>query len=148
MSDRLRREGKRFPGHWALDDAGRPTDDPAVLFAQQPGTLLPAGGIDHGHKGYGLALMIEALTQGLGGFGRAEAPTGWGGSVFVQVTDPTAFGGSEAFGARPPGLQPPAAIARRFPALAPCVCPASADSSTNGKRSPRASGYIQESWRP
>ena len=97
MSDRLRREGKRFPGHWALDDAGRPTDDPAVLFAQQPGTLLPAGGIDHGHKGYGLALMIEALTQGLGGFGRAEAPTGWGGSVFVQVTDPTAFGGSEAF---------------------------------------------------
>src|SRR5262245_24859543 len=27
MSDRLRREGKRFPGRWALDAAGNATDD-------------------------------------------------------------------------------------------------------------------------
>ena len=97
MSDRLRREGKRFPGSSALDAAGRPTDDPAVLFANPPGTILPTGGTDHGHKGYGLALMIEALTQGLGGFGRADAPTGWGASVFVQVIDPGAFGGRAEF---------------------------------------------------
>ncbi len=97
MSDRLRREGKRFPGEWALDADGRPTDDPNALFTDPPGTLLPTGGMDHGHKGYGLALMIEALTQGLGGFGRADAPTQWGASVFVQVIDPAAFGGSEAF---------------------------------------------------
>ncbi len=97
LSDRLRREGKRYPGLWALDAAGQPTDDPAVLFTDPRGTILPAGGTDHGHKGYGLALMIEALTQGLGGFGRAESPTDWGASVFVQVIDPAAFGGSEAF---------------------------------------------------
>jgi LDH2 family malate/lactate/ureidoglycolate dehydrogenase len=97
LTDRLRREGKRFPGPWALDAAGRPTDDPAVLFADPPGTLLPIGGTDHGHKGYGLALLVEALTQGLGGFGRAEAPTGWGASVFVQAIDPAAFGGLDAF---------------------------------------------------
>ena len=58
---------------------------------------MPVGGTDHGHKGFGLALMVEALTQGLGGFGRAEAPTGWGASVFVQVLDPAAFGGTAAF---------------------------------------------------
>jgi LDH2 family malate/lactate/ureidoglycolate dehydrogenase len=97
MSDRLRREGKRFPGPWALDAAGHPTDDPAVLFADPPCTLLPAGGTDHGHKGYGVALLVEALTQGLGGFGRADAPTGWGASVFVQVLDPAAFGGAAEF---------------------------------------------------
>ena len=97
LSDRLRREGKRFPGLWALDAGGNPTDDPMVLFTEPRGTLLPTGGTDHGHKGYGLALMIEALTQGLGGFGRAESPTGWGASVFVQVIDPAAFGCSEAF---------------------------------------------------
>jgi LDH2 family malate/lactate/ureidoglycolate dehydrogenase len=97
LSDRLRREGKRFPGPWALDAAGRPTDDPAALFADPPGTLLPTGGADHGHKGYGLALLIEALTQGLGGFGRADGPTGWGASVFVQAFDPAAFGGADAF---------------------------------------------------
>ncbi len=97
MSGRLHREGKRFPGEWALDADGRASDNPAVLFTDPPGTLLPAGGTDHGHKGFGLALMIEALTQGLSGFGRAEAPTGLGASVFVQVIDPAAFGGIAAF---------------------------------------------------
>lgn len=97
LSDRLRREGQRFPGPWALDAAGHPTDDPTILFANPPGTILPTGGTDHGHKGYGLALVIEALTQGLGGFGRADPPAGWGASVFVQVMDPAAFGGAEEF---------------------------------------------------
>lgn len=97
LANRLHREGGRFPGPWALDAAGRPTDDPAALFADPPGTLLPTGGTDHGHKGYGLALLIEALTQGLGGFGRADAPSNWGASVFVQVIDPAAFGGADAF---------------------------------------------------
>ncbi|HEX4613862.1 MAG TPA: Ldh family oxidoreductase [Urbifossiella sp.] len=97
MAGRLAREGKRFPGRWALDAAGNPSDDPAVLSATPPGTLLPAGGLDHGHKGYGLALLVEALTQGLGGYGRAEKPDRWGASVFVQVTDPAAFGGAAAF---------------------------------------------------
>lgn len=97
LSDRLRREGRTFPGPWAMTPEGEPTTDPAVLFADPPGTLLPTGGLDHGHKGYGLALWIEALTQGLSGFGRADAPTGWGASVYVQVLDPDAFGGSTAF---------------------------------------------------
>jgi LDH2 family malate/lactate/ureidoglycolate dehydrogenase len=97
LATRLRREGKRFPGPWALDSSGQPTDDPTVLFADPPGTLLPAGGTDHGHKGFALALLVEALTQGLGGHGRAEKPGGWGASVFVQVFDPAAFGGAEAF---------------------------------------------------
>jgi LDH2 family malate/lactate/ureidoglycolate dehydrogenase len=97
MSNRLRKEGKRFPGRWAIDADGLPSDDPAVLFTDPPGTILPIGGVEYGHKGTGLALTIEALTQGLGGFGRAEAPKGWGASVFVQVIDPAAFGGLEAF---------------------------------------------------
>jgi LDH2 family malate/lactate/ureidoglycolate dehydrogenase len=95
MSNRLRREGKRFPGLWARDAAGRPTDDPDAVFTS--GTLLPTGGLDHGHKGYGLALMIEALTQGLSGFGRSLAPTGLSAAVFIQCFDPNAFGGKSDF---------------------------------------------------
>jgi len=97
MSNRLRREGKRFPGQWARDAEGRPTDDPAAVFTTPPGTLLPTGGLDHGHKGYGLALMIEALTQGLGGFGRSSAPAGLSAAVFIQCFDPAAFGGTSEF---------------------------------------------------
>jgi LDH2 family malate/lactate/ureidoglycolate dehydrogenase len=97
LTNRLKAEGKRFPGPWALDADGCPSDDPAVLFAEPPGTLLPTGGADHGHKGYGLALAIEALTQALPGYGRAEQPEGWGASVYIQVMDPAAFGGAEAY---------------------------------------------------
>ena len=45
----------------------------------------------------GSALLVEALTAGLAGFGRADPSEGWGGTVFVQVLDPEAFGGLDAF---------------------------------------------------
>jgi L-lactate dehydrogenase len=97
LTKRLLAEGRRFPGIWALDAAGRPTDDPAVLQQDPPGTLLPAGGLEHGHKGYALALLVEALTGSLAGHGRADPKEGWGASVFLQVLNPACFGGSEAF---------------------------------------------------
>jgi LDH2 family malate/lactate/ureidoglycolate dehydrogenase len=97
MTARLQNEGRRFPGPWAMTAAGQATDDPAVLGVKPAGTLLPTGGKDHGHKGYNLALAIEALSQGLSGHGRADPLTGWGASVYVQVMDPQAFGGAAGF---------------------------------------------------
>jgi LDH2 family malate/lactate/ureidoglycolate dehydrogenase len=67
------------------------------VLAEPRGTLLPTGGLDHGHKGYNLALAIEALSQGLSGHGRADPPTDWGASVYVQLIDPAAFGGAPEF---------------------------------------------------
>ncbi len=97
MTARLRSAGRRFPGLWAMTAAGEASDDPGVLEAKPPGTLLPTGGKDHGHKGYNLALAIEALSQGLSGHGRADPLTGWGASVYVQIMDPDAFGGASNF---------------------------------------------------
>jgi LDH2 family malate/lactate/ureidoglycolate dehydrogenase len=94
---RLAREGSRLPGQWVLDSSGAPTDDPAPALAGGGGSIMLAGGADHGQKGYGWALFVEALTQALPGFGRADSPTGWGAGTFVQVLDPEAFSGSDAF---------------------------------------------------
>jgi LDH2 family malate/lactate/ureidoglycolate dehydrogenase len=88
--------GERFPAMWAMDAQGGPTDDPAAVV-NGGGSLLPTGGFDHGHKGYGMALLAEALTQGLPGYGRADAPTGTTMGIYLQVTDPAAFGGQQAF---------------------------------------------------
>ncbi len=90
-------EGTQLPGPWLLDSDGVPSDQPAALFSDPPGSLLPLGGIDLGYKGYGLALVIEALTAALSGFGRADAPSGQGSPVFLQLIDPDAFGGGAAF---------------------------------------------------
>src|SRR5690606_19621671 len=94
---RARQERRELPGPWLIDAGGRPTGDPAVLQAEPAGAMLPLGGTDLGHKGFALALLVEALTSALGGFGRADAPRDWGASVFLQVIDPAAFGGREAF---------------------------------------------------
>jgi LDH2 family malate/lactate/ureidoglycolate dehydrogenase len=92
---RTAREGGRMAGPWLVDAEGRASDDPAVASAG--GALLPVGGLDHGHKGFALSLMVEALTQGLGGYGRAEAPTEWGAAVTVVAFAPALFAGIEPF---------------------------------------------------
>ena len=97
MTTRLHKRGERLAHPWLLTADGEATNDPAVLFAEPPGTILPTGGVDAGHKGYALALIVEMLTGGLAGFGRADAKQGWGATVFVQAIDPAAFGGLTAF---------------------------------------------------
>jgi L-lactate dehydrogenase len=92
----LASRGERFPANWAMDAQGQPSNDPAVVISGG-GTLLPVGGFDHGHKGYGMALLAEALTQGLPGYGRADAPVGTTVGIFLQVIDPNAFAGLDAF---------------------------------------------------
>lgn len=97
LTKRLYDEGGRLPGPWLVDADGRATDNPAVLFSEPRGAILPLGGLDLGHKGFALALLVEALTSGLAGHGRADASEGWGASVFLQLIDPAAFAGRDAF---------------------------------------------------
>jgi LDH2 family malate/lactate/ureidoglycolate dehydrogenase len=91
-------EGKLFDHPWLQDANGNPTRDPAVLENTTPrGALLPLGGQEYGHKGYGLSLVVEALSQGLSGHGRKDAPKRWGGNTYVQVMSPDMFAGADAF---------------------------------------------------
>jgi LDH2 family malate/lactate/ureidoglycolate dehydrogenase len=97
LTARLAAEDRLFEHPWIVDGEGKATCDPKAFAAEPQGTILPLGGLDSGHKGYALGLMVEALTAALGGFGRADNATGWGASVFLQVIDPAFFGGLAAF---------------------------------------------------
>jgi len=99
MVARMNREarGERLPGAWLVDAHGNASDDPRVMQADPPGAILPLGGMELGYKGFALGLMVEALTGGLAGQSRADAEKRWGASVFLQVLDPMAFGGRDAF---------------------------------------------------
>src|SRR5262249_4283766 len=91
MTERLYKAGAPLAHPWIQDAQGNPTRDPSVWFNEPKGTLLPLGGVEAGHKGFALALLIEALTGGLAGHGRANPSEGWGATVFVQALDPAAF---------------------------------------------------------
>lgn len=66
------RLGKEIPNGWAVDETGHVTSDPERVLMnlkeKKGGGLLPLGGegeMHGGHKGYGLALLVELLCSGL-----------------------------------------------------------------------------------
>lgn len=120
LTGRLHKEGGRLPGAWVKDNQGRATDNPSVLFDEPAGTIMPLGGLDRGHKGFALGLWVEVMTSALAGYGRADKPDRWGASVFVQLIDPNAFGGLDAF-TRESGFLAAACRAVRVPEGAPAV---------------------------
>ena len=72
-----------LPEGWIVDRHGNPVTDPEVFYAGDA-AMLPLGG-PAGHKGYGLAMMIDAIAGGLSWAGcSAETPTR-GGSGFLAL---------------------------------------------------------------
>ncbi|MEM8949527.1 MAG: Ldh family oxidoreductase [Pseudomonadota bacterium] len=55
-----RQRGEAIPDGWAMDQAGNPTNDPALGIA---GNILPMAG----HKGYAIATMMDVLSGVLSG---------------------------------------------------------------------------------
>lgn len=61
-------EGRQLADGMLIDSEGQPTRDPAVMFNEPRGALLPFGE----HKGYGLALACELLAGVLSGGGSIQ----------------------------------------------------------------------------
>lgn len=95
--------GKPIPSDWLVDREGRPTDD-ASLYPSNA-ALAPMTG----HKGYGLALMIEALSALTTGAAMTAQVASWmvgdpavptnHGAAFLAV-DVAAMAGADAFASR------------------------------------------------
>ena len=97
MTSRLHNKGLQGEHKWWLDNDGAPSTDPAVLETDPPGSLMPLGGVEAGHKGFSLAIFVESMTAGLAGYGRLDQPDSWGATVYLQLTDCEAFGGVAEF---------------------------------------------------
>ena len=97
--------GDTCPDGWLLDSEGRPTNDPATLYGNPPGTIRPMGG-DQSYKGFGLGLMVELFAGALsGGVCIRETPINQNGNcVYMQVVDPGHLGGAEHFAVETAGV--------------------------------------------
>jgi len=87
------------PDGWLVDAQGKPSNDPATLYTEPRGSILPFGG-QQTYKGFGLGLLLDLFCGGLSG-GRCSNPAapmpGIGNTVHFTVYDPVAFGGVDAF---------------------------------------------------
>jgi LDH2 family malate/lactate/ureidoglycolate dehydrogenase len=92
-----RQKATAIPEGWAIDPSGNPTTDPLAALA---GSMLPMSG----HKGIGLAMLVEGLAGSLSGMdyeGPGAAGAMPGGvataSAFLFVINPDHMCGREAF---------------------------------------------------
>jgi len=94
--------GRPIPEGMFLDENGNPTTDPSGFGPGKRGLMVPLGGALAGHKGFGLALAVDALAGVLTGAGfarSASAATATSGHTFWAL-DVEAFSPREEFAAR------------------------------------------------
>jgi LDH2 family malate/lactate/ureidoglycolate dehydrogenase len=94
--------GQPLPDGWAIDADGQPTTDARAGLG---GYLLPLGSPTAGHKGFGLAMLMDTLAGVLSGarFGielqrlTDDDPTPYGIGQFYLAVDPVWFGDPAVF---------------------------------------------------
>jgi LDH2 family malate/lactate/ureidoglycolate dehydrogenase len=101
------RAGQRVPDGWLVDDAGRTVSDPQAYYDGRAHLQFVGGGpATGGHKGYGLAVLVDVLAGALSGArvgpSRSDLDSASGredddiGHFFLAL-DPSAFGPVASF---------------------------------------------------
>lgn len=99
VRDYLQR-GAPVPDGWLVDAEGQPTNDPNQLYADPAGAILSLGG-QAGHKGFGLAMMVDILAGALTAAGCPRAgkfDPAHGSGLFMLAINVERFGSSAEFG--------------------------------------------------
>ncbi|MBB14646.1 hypothetical protein CMK22_05205 [Candidatus Poribacteria bacterium] len=79
---------EEMPEGWMIDPNGKPILDPTELRNNpQASAIMPLGGFQFGHKGFGLGFMIDTIAGGLSwaGCSRAQPTRGASGIVMMAI---------------------------------------------------------------
>ncbi|CAK9019586.1 Glycerol kinase (ATP:glycerol 3-phosphotransferase) (Glycerokinase) (GK), partial [Durusdinium trenchii] len=92
-------KGESVPDGMIIDGLGKPSIDPAAYYTKPYGSILPLGGPLLGHKGYGMAVMVDVFCGIISGsgVGRTDLPRGATG-VWLQLIDIQQFLPMEEYG--------------------------------------------------
>lgn len=80
-----RNSGAQLPEGAVLDADGQPTRNPEAFYGPPGGTILPFGGIA-GHKGFGIALLVELLGATLSGIEPSTDDRSINGYTIVAIS--------------------------------------------------------------
>jgi uncharacterized oxidoreductase len=125
-------DGNETPEGWLIDAAGALTRDPASLFGEPHGFLLPAGG----HRGYALSLLVEVLAGILSGAGFVNpnpGPEEMNG-LFLVALDPSRFLPLDAFRTHVDQLTAYVKTSRPMPGVGPVHIPGERSSEEAARR--------------
>jgi LDH2 family malate/lactate/ureidoglycolate dehydrogenase len=114
-------EGTPMPEGLIFDRLGLPTTEPAAFFAG--GTLAPLGSPHVPHKGFGLALVVDALSGVLSGAGFGQGVASRAPGNFLWALDVEAFLPRQEFAARMDALIDQIKSVERAPGVDELVVP-------------------------
>lgn len=78
--------GEPLPEGWMIDSEGKPvTDAERIWSSENPAAVLPLGGLEFGHKGFGLGFMVDCLAGGLSAAGCSREQPTRGASGFLAI---------------------------------------------------------------
>jgi hydroxycarboxylate dehydrogenase B len=136
--------GEAAPPGWLIDATGKETTDPACLFTEPPGALLPAGG----HKGYALSLAVEVLSGILSGAGFSRpnpGPEEMNG-MFILALDVAWFLPPDQFRAQVDQLAAYIKSARPLPGRGPVKIPGEPEREEATRRARENIPLNEQTW--
>jgi uncharacterized oxidoreductase len=143
-----RLHGERTPEGWLIDHEGRPTTDPNVLYQDPRGAILPLGELA-GHKGFGLAMVVEILSGILtrGGFAGQRSQR-FSNSTCIVVIDISAFVEPSAFHTEIDALLTYVKSAPTAPGVAAIMYPGEPEAIAQRQREREGIPLDEEIWQP
>jgi LDH2 family malate/lactate/ureidoglycolate dehydrogenase len=142
-----RNRGEKTPEGWLLDNQGRPTTDPNALYHEPRGAILPLGG-SAGHKGFGLAMVVEILSGILarGGYAQPGANR-FSNGTFIVVIDISAFVEPSEFRAEIEDLLVYVKSAPTAPGIEAIMYPGEPEAMEQQRREREGVPLEDETWR-
>ena len=122
-----------LPEGWLIDQQGQNVTDGQRYRDVEETGVLPLGGLQFGHKGYGLAMMVEMLVGPLSHAGCTNGESGGGGTMILAI-DIEAFVDLDAYKQEVEGLAEWVCSARPLPGVERIYAPGEIEEETRQRR--------------
>ncbi len=136
--------GEPVPAGRIIDADGNPTTDAGAFYGPPPGAILPFG-MPLGHKGYGLALLVEVLGACLAGAQVSEEMAQRNGLCLIAI-NPDAFIGRDRFRALVDDLKAHVTSSAPAPGHSEVLMPGDIEQRTRARRLVEGIPLSVETW--
>jgi uncharacterized oxidoreductase len=135
-----------LPDGWLIDHDGKYVNDHRRYRDEEDTAVPPLGGLDFGHKGYGLAMMVEMIVGPLTGAGCTDGAQG-GGGVMVLAIDIEAFTDLTTYADQVEALASWVCSARPLPGVEQVYAPGEPEEATKKRRLEEGIEIPDETWK-
>ena len=134
-----------LPEGWVIDQQGHYVTDGHRYRDPETG-VLPLGGLQFGHKGYGLGMMVEMLVGPLSHAGCTRGESSGGGGIMILAIDIQAFTDLDTYQQEVEGLAEWVCSARPLPGFEKVYAPGEIEEETRQHRMREGIEIPEPTW--